>query len=226
MGNTVGSRGNLKRRLRGNTGEARKIRENAFLSETQRAVLVGTILGDGCLAENADKKHWRKHWKKNFRLKIEQSDKHREYIFWLYTVFKNWTLNPPKHLEERKAWRFYTVSHPELTEFRKIFYRNRKKIIPENIENFLFHPLSLAVWFMDDGLRRGNGFSVCVHSFSNKDIQRLRRCLLERFNLPTNIHWDGKGHQLYFPVCTISYLNDLVLPYVIPSMRYKFPLTP
>jgi len=226
MGNTVGSQGNLQRTLRGNTKRVREMREKLHLSEIQKAVLIGTILGDGCLAENAEKKYWKKYWKKNFRLKIEQSDKHKEYIFWLYEIFKNWILSPPKYLEERKAWRFYTVSHPELTRFRKIFYRNRRKIVPENIEELFIHPLSLAVWFMDDGLRKGNGFSVCVHSFSKRGIQRLRVYLLEKFNLPTNIHWDGKGNQLYFPVRTISCLNELVSQYILPSMKYKFPLTP
>ncbi len=213
MGNTVGSRGNLN----WNSTEVRKIRKKLHLSKIQKAVLIGLILGDGCLAEN--------FWKKQFRLKMEQGNQHKEYIFWLYTIFKNWIMSPPKYLEERNAWRFYTLSHPDITKFRKIFYRNRNKIIPVNIGKLLIHPISLAVWFMDDGLRKGNGFSVCVHSFSKEDIQRLRICLVKKFVLPTNIHWDGKGHQLYFPTHTINRLNKLVGEFIVPSMKYKFPST-
>jgi len=214
MDNTVGSRGNLH----WNSREVRRIRKGLYFSEIQKAVLIGTILGDGCLAEN--------FWEKQFRLKIEQSDKHREYVFWLYNIFKNWTLSPPKYLKERKAWRIYTLSHPEITELRKLFYKNGRKIFPDNIEKLLIHPISLAVWFMDDGLRKGNGFSVCMHSFSKRDIDRARKCLVKRFGLTTNIHWDGKGNLLYFPVHTISKLNKLVGQFILPSMKYKFPLTP
>jgi len=224
MGNTVGSRGNLH----WNTKEVREIRRKLELSEVQKAVLIGTILGDGCLSENADKKHWKKHWKKNFRLKIEQSDKHRKYVFWLHNIFKGWTLSSPKYLKERNAWRFYTLSHPKITEFRKIFYGNKRKIVPENIEKFLTDPLSLAVWFMDDGAGRQNCrvYSLCVHCFSKREVIFLKECLKRNFGLEIAIHWDGKGFRLYIPVRTAERFEDLIFPYIIPSMRYKFPLTP
>lgn len=224
MGNTVGSRGNLH----WNTKEVREIRRKLELSEIQKAVLIGTILGDGCLSENADKKHWRKHWKKSFRLKIEQSDKHREYIFWLHNIFKSWTLSSPKYLKERNAWRFYTLSHPKITEFRKIFYRNKRKIVPVNIEKFLTDPLSLAVWFMDDGGVKSDKTNPTIssHSFPREENKRLIKCLQKNFDLKVNLNWDGKGCRLYIPKGSIKRFLDLVSSYIPPSMKYKFPLTP
>jgi len=39
-----------------------------------------------------------------------------------------------------------------------VFYRDGKKIIPENIAEYLANPVTMAVWFMDDGnIKSGNG---------------------------------------------------------------------
>ena len=216
MGNTVGSRGNL----RWNTKEVREIRRRLKLSKIQKAVLIGLILGDGCLAEN--------FWKKHFRLKIEQSDRHKEYIFWLYSTFKNWSLSGPKYLKERNAWRFYTLSHPEITKLRKIFYREKKKIIPVNIEEFFTYPISLAVWFMDDGGVKSDKTNPTIssYSFSGEENERLIKCLQKNFNLKVNLNWDGNGCRLYIPKGNIKRFLNLVSPYILPSMKYKFPLTP
>lgn len=54
------------------------------------------------------------------------------------------------------------------------FYPERKKIIPHNIQSFLHDPLSLAVWFMDDGYKRSdcNALRLGTDSFT-KDEQYL-----------------------------------------------------
>ena len=215
MDNTVGSRGNLH----WNSREVREIRKNLHLSKIQRAVLIGVILGDGCLAEN--------FWKKQFRLKIEQGNNHKEYIFWLYTVFKNWTLSPPKYLKEREAWRFYTVSHPELTKFRKIFYRNKKKTIPVSIKKLLTHPVSLAVWFMDDGaISRKDGFILNTQNFSFQQNLKLRECLEENFGISeVSIHRDKNRWRLYIRKSDMENFQGIIERFVIPEMKYKFPLT-
>ena len=46
--------------------------------------------------------------------------------------------------------------------FRKLIGGKATKILPCNIESLLIHPLSLAVWFMDDGGKGGNTFNGAV----------------------------------------------------------------
>lgn len=219
MGNTVGSQGNKKEYKKGYTSQVREMKK-LCLSERQREILIGTILGDGCLAENV--------WKKNYRLRIEQGDMHKEYVFWLYDIFRNLTVSLPKFNKERKSWRFYTISHPEITKLRKIFYKNRRKIVPKNIGDFFIHPLNLAVWFMDDGAARkdSRAYTLSVHCFSKKEISYLEKCLRNNFGLEIMVYWDRVGYRLYIPVRMAERFESLVLPYIIPSMKYKFPLTP
>lgn len=88
-GNTVGSR--------------------ASLSRQQEAILVGKILGDGCLEKNGN----------HVRLKIEQGHKQKEYVNWLYNQFKPFVAALPKAIwhghknkPKTKRWRFATRSLP------------------------------------------------------------------------------------------------------------------
>lgn len=196
--------------------EIREMQHKSNLTFVQENVLIGTILGDGSLIENVGRK--------NYRLQIEQCIKQKEYVLWKYQIFKEWTVGEPKIQEKNCSWRFRTISHPVFNEFRNLFYRDKVKIIPENIEVILKNPISLAVWFMDDGLRRGkNAFSVCVHSFKSDEIKKLQDCLYKNFGLLTNKHWDGKGAQLYFPVSQKDNLRQILDAFILPEFRYKFP---
>jgi hypothetical protein len=56
-----------------------------------------------------------------------------------------------------------------------MFYLDGKKVVPSQISELLKTPLSLAVWFMDDGTvdkRRGSVLFE-TQSFSFEDIERL-----------------------------------------------------
>lgn len=103
-----------------------------------------------------------------------------------------------------------------------MFYTDRKKIVPKNLNDFL-DDLALAVWFMDDGSHGHAVHSAILNtsSFSATEQFVLQRFLLEKFGIKVNIHKVGNGHQLY--VTAGSYVNfyKRVLPYLIPSLRYK-----
>ena len=118
------------------------------LSDVQREMLVGILLGDACLeSQNAGRTH---------RLKIEQGAAHADYVRHLYEVFREWVLSPPRPKQGRTSGvttiniAFQTVSHKDLSHFGELFYRNQRKIVPDNVGD----PLTargLAYWFMDDG---------------------------------------------------------------------------
>src|SRR3989344_6396114 len=117
----------------------RELRKRLFLTELQRKVLLGALMGDGCLIENSSKS--------NYRLQIEHSIREKDYVFWKYEVFKNFVLTPPRYLSRTNSWKFRTVSFAGFTEFQRMFYQERRKILPANIQ-FLNDPVTIAVWFM------------------------------------------------------------------------------
>ncbi len=121
MGNTVGS-----------------------LSEVQRQIIVGSLLGDGAM-----------RCKTNALLEINHSFHQRGYVDWKYRHLADLVRTPPKARRSngtRIAYRFVTRSLSELTPYFRLFYGTGRKRIPE----LELSELTLAVWFMDDGCRSRN----------------------------------------------------------------------
>jgi len=185
------------------------------LTNIQREVLIGTLLGDGYLEINGSEA----------RLQVLHSIKQKEYVDWQYQIFKKWTKSPPQPLG-KGDYRFRTITHPELTRYYTVFYPTGRKIVPDNIADILTSPLSLAVWFMDDGKRRPDcrGFFFDTLSFSLDDQERLQKCLAQNFALvDTRLHWNGDGYHIYVSARHANQFRQLIQDYVIPSMKYKLP---
>ena len=189
------------------------------LNEIQRAVVIGNILGDGCLCEN---------WSKtNYRLIISHSIDQKEYIEWKYQILKRWILTEPRFYEKNRSFTIRTVSHPELTEFRNLFYPQGKKIIPENIEDLLSNPLTLAVWYMDDGnnvVRNGKsyGYHINTQSFSYEENEILARVLNDLYEIEVKIEKNkGKYRLAIWKRLSRDQLRDQIEYLMLPSMKYK-----
>ena len=113
------------------------------LTQLQKSLIIGSILGDGYMRILPRSK--------NAILEINHSFKQKEYVDWKYASLKNIAVSPPKTRKGnngRLAYRFYSKQLPKLTKLYGLFYKNGKKIIPENIT---LNPFILAIWFMDDG---------------------------------------------------------------------------
>ena len=116
-------------------------------------MLVGSLLGDGCLRIIGRCKVP--------AFSVDHSEDQKDYVFWKYEKLKRWVATPPWREERiyhkdrsRKtiSWRFQTLSDSAFSDLYDTFYKNRKKIIPESIGELLKNsPLALAIWLMDDG---------------------------------------------------------------------------
>src|SRR3989344_1626241 len=151
--------------------EIRELKKKHFTSE-QRSVVVGNILGDGCLCEN---------WSKtNYRLQVGHSIDQKQYIMWKYSVLQNWILTKPRFYARNNSLTIQTISHPELTSLHEMFYKEKKKIIPEQIESFLKDPLIMAVWFMYDGNAVRNRSELSGYNINSQSFSRDENILLSR----------------------------------------------
>ncbi len=187
------------------------------LSQTQEQIVTGLLLGDGYLEFDKFKAS---------RLQIKQAERKREYVFWLYTHFADKVRTPPKQRLDTRQWYFSTRSLRELEEWRDIFYPRGKKVVPRNIIDLLTDPITLAVWFMDDGKRRPDcrGFFFDTLSFTVNDQECLQKCLARNFALTeTKLHWNGDGFHIYLSAHHADHFRRLIERYVIPSMKYKLP---
>lgn len=197
------------------------LRERLSLTSLQRSVLVGALLGDGALIP-ASSGH------PDARLQIEHKAAHRDYVWWTYEIFKEWVLQPPKWRILTNSWRFRTISHPELGEYRRRFYNDNHKCVPTNIEELL-NEIALAVWMMDDGglTHAKNTYTISVHSFAAQDVERLRVVLQSRWGIWTSLYYEkGKGYRLYIQAHSAPTLQSLIMPYVHSCMMDRLSLTP
>lgn len=203
-----------------NSSAIRTLRKSLSLNEKQRETLIGSLLGDGCLIANS--------WGKNYRLKMEQCDNQKKYLFWKYEIFKNFTLQPPKYQATTNSWSFRTISHPEFTAFRDLFYPKGKKSIPNDFEKILTSQLSLAIWFMDDGSlnTRKDSFILNTQSFTKDDNEKLKECLALNFSIQTTLNRDKSYWRLYVSKKSAQHFQDLTKELVTALMSKKLLVAP
>lgn len=188
------------------------------LNERQRAVIVGSILGDGCLCEN---------WSKtNYRLLITQSVDQKAYVFWKYSILSDLILSEPRYYKRTNSLTVRTISHPELTKLRDIFYPQGKKIIPPTIAELIKDPITIAVWFMDDGnvSRGGNyihGYHLNTQSFSEQENHLLAEALKTNYGIECTVQSNHAYKRLFVRAQSRQQFVSLVKEHVIPSMKYK-----
>lgn len=186
------------------------------LTQTQKSIIIGSILGDGYLRVIKGRQE--------AFLEINHTDKQREYVDWKYEQLKSLVKSPPKLRKNngtRVAYRFYTRQHPELTELLQLFYQKGVKIIPDG---FRINSLILAVWFMDDGSKcRSSDLYLNTQQFDNESQQKLIYALGE-LGLQVRLNKDKSYFRLRFIKSSLSKLQVLVRPYIIPAMRYKIEL--
>jgi len=139
------------------------------LSETQRSLIVGTLLGDGAM-----------RCKVNALIEINHSAKQKAYVDWKHQLLAGLVGTPPKPRNGRGgrvAYRFTTLSRPELTPYFRAFYPNGKKVVPP----VTLTPLALAVWFMDDGSKSHRALYLNTQQFELEDQLRLLEMLEKQF---------------------------------------------
>jgi len=193
------------------------------LNIEQHALILGTLLGDGSLEQR---------WK-NPRLRIDHAAHQRTYVFWKCEVLQNIATRPPHELSELDKrsgktfarWYFSTKAIPDLGFYRQLFYEGNKKVIRPALVHYFVHPLSLAVWLMDDGYKRNdcNALRMSTDCFMPEEQEVLQQCLKDNFSVSSTLHRKGSAWNIYIPSKEMTTMRELLAPYVIPSMSYKVP---
>lgn len=188
------------------------------LSEYQKAIAIGSILGDACLHGN---------WSKtNYRLQFRHSKDQKKYVEWKYEVFKNFVLTPPQYYDRTRSVWFRTISHPDLSLLHNVFYKKNKKMIPIEIETLLANPLTMAVWFMDDGNARYESDEVRAYhlntqSFTRSENEILCKAIEKVWMVRCAVH-DNHGYsRLYIGARDKVAFASIVRPFILPSLMYK-----
>ncbi len=183
------------------------------LSLIQHQILVGSMLGDGTLR--------RQGTRTNALLEVNHSLAFKEYVDWKYNHFQDFILTAPKlRLGKgvRVAYRFTTRSLPEFTNYYLQYYAFGSKRIPFDIT---LTPLSLAVWFMDDGSNIRSSFYLNTQQFTLSEQVLLQYALREKFNIKGKLNRDKTYWRLRINTEDTKKMRSIIEPFILPCFSYK-----
>lgn len=188
------------------------------LTDEQKEVIVGSMLGDGHLLERGV-------------FKVTHAYHQYEYLKRVHDILS--PISRPMFYEEkhmldsgevRAGFGFRTEQHVWLKAMRRLLYPNGEKVFPPSIIESLTKR-SLAFWYFDDGTLEDGGIpAFAVGNFSEEQAQEIADGLGRRFGLRTYV----TSHQ---PTCKMvkiraasaGRLFKMVAPHVTPDMLHKLP---
>jgi hypothetical protein len=227
----------MKRHLAGKALEDYK--KTLKLTDLQKDVLVGTLLGDASMSLRNGKPHYSRpkaDWT-SYSVKFEQGEEHAAYVEHLYDIFEPFTGSLPawrfidKQKTRRALW-FRTYRHNSFIFYWNYFYgqtlpeKNQRKIknIPKDIHKFLT-ARALAYWFMDDGTYNINksikSYLLSTQGFKKHENILLCEALKTNFNIAAEVHKDKGKWRIYIRRESSETLQNLIELYVIESLKYK-----
>ena len=196
-----------------------------YLSDFQWEVLRGTLMGDGALSATRSGH--------GARLRYCHGPQQVAYADWKASLLSN--LTHSRHVREDGVVTYDFHPLAELAETRHSVYVEGKKVFDDDYLKGL-SPLSLALWYMDDGCftvrskgaqartAGGSGrIEICVEAMEPATRERLVAYLADTWGVRATLITSGSTRKavLKFPTAESAKFQALIAPFVHPSMDYK-----
>lgn len=173
----------------------------------------------------------------NTRLRIDHTYPEQEsYVLSLYTLFAPLIVNEPVIVERKadirtgkvyKSIYIRTSRFPCLNKYHDLFYKDKIKIVPLNIQDILT-PIGLAHLLMGDGyFHSSHGVVyICSESFTKEEQELLITTLKLKFGIDATLNKrisssGTESFRIRISKKSMDKLITLVKPYFIPEMLYK-----
>jgi recombination protein RecA len=209
-------------------GDRVLLAQPSLLSDQQWEVVLGSLMGDGSLSRPVRKDS------ESARFRMGHGAKQSAYLDWKVSLLGN---IPHSRTSNDKGAVFADFTPlPELHELRSAVYLgDGKKFLSEEYLKALT-PLALAIWYMDDGsfavrskglqqrTAGGSGrIEICVEAMGEGTRVRLRDYLRDTHGLDVRLRQAGSAGKavLVFSTPASTKFQELVAPYMAPSMEYK-----
>ncbi len=182
------------------------------LSEDQRQLILGGLLGDGSLRHASEQ---------NVSFRVGHGEQQRDYCQWKHEMLAPFANKMGK---TGKGFGFDTIPMRQLTELHTQAYgpQGRRQISETMLA--ALDARAVAVWYGDDGAfsgsyeRWGHGKAeIACASLSQTDKERLA-ARLEELGME---HPTVRGRSLLFSGEQVHALHEKIAPYLHPSLDYK-----
>jgi hypothetical protein len=211
------------------------------MNKTDRALLLGMLIGDGCLKT---KRHTQSDGKESvyYEYVLCHSIKQEEYLKQKLELFHSIMggKKPKIHYEKIQLGDIEHISchfsrcHKVFRILHKYLYsKNNKKFLTERVLNYLT-PQAIAIWYMDDGglskSKRPDGSISSIQMRLNtyctlEEAISIQKMFRHKYQINCNINKYGKKDQynIRFNTTEAKKLEELIKDYMVPSMFYKLP---
>lgn len=199
------------------------------MNKTSRAILLGMLLGDGCLKT--------KHHKNStyYEFVICHSQKQEDYLDHKLKVFHSLMGGkvPNKSYENIKN-KYFSVRFSRCDKVfsvlhKYLYSKNNKKFFTQRVLSYL-NEQSIAFWYMDDGCLTINpskkSFEMRLYTyFSEEEADNCLEYFINTWGIsPKKRKYNKTGQfNLVFNTTESRKFEDLIGKYIIPSMEYKLP---
>lgn len=184
-----------------------------------RSLLIGSMLGDGRLVRRTHATHYTEN----------HTDTQKPYLEWKIQQWGSWVtsdaIKPVTWNTGGKSfpgWRFNTLAHADLNEWRDLFYadpdKGWKRLLPRVVD--LVDELALAVWYLDDGYA---GWWPGVTFGADEVSRQVAFSIFEKFGLiPRWVPKVGNtGEFIFEGEAEAIHFIDIIKPHVPDCMGYK-----
>ncbi len=201
--------------------------EPKVLSSQQLQLILGSLMGDGSLSPNRAQRS-------GTRFRMGHGAKQEAYLDWKVSMLGNIACSRTTNAKGAVFADFTPL--PELAEIHEaVYFGDGKKHLSWDYLKALT-PLALAVWYADDGsftvrskgvqerTQGGSGrIEICVEAMSAGSRDRLVEFLRDTHGLDVKLTMKGSRQVavLLFSVAASAKFQQLVAPYLHPSMEYK-----
>ena len=188
------------------------------LSQIQKEVLYGSILGDDCL--------YRFKTANYACLMVCHAVSQKEYAELKFNIWKPFIRKNDLTKVTRSngtRYTFTTGGHPEFEKVRKQVYLNNKKVISLSFLNNLT-PISLAFWFQDDGSRcKNRGLALHTNCFQLNEVQLICDWFKNKLQIVCKPQKRAENQWVvFFSNKTSEKFVQIIVPWTHPILRYKF----
>ncbi len=150
-----------------------------------------------------------------------------EYLVWKHEQLKRWVRTPPTWNDSDtsgfgpgRTVYFNTTTSPAFDELFDLFRPDAgTKALPISLVEGL-SPLSLAVWFMDDGSHSKGFLNLSTHGFEVAEVEAAAEALSRRGWL-CRVQRTARGPVIGFTKDGSRAVVRSVARHVVPSLRYK-----
>jgi hypothetical protein len=208
------------------------------VDDLQLEVVTGSLLGDGWL-QGPDSY--------NLSFAKKQMTSRKEYLSWHFSALRDLScsLTDRQQLQKFNYYRvrgvrkvsevsvFVTHTHPDFTELGRKWYKmedgvfvknahgRRIKVVPHDL---VLSPLSLAIWFCDDGTNsvRNRTAIFCTNSFTFDECAFLSDKLRSIFDIKSTVHSQRSRPLIRVSAASYGDFINMIKPHVVWNcFQYK-----